>query len=59
MKRAKQSKAQTHAMSQSVVTNMSANINNYNGNQINPLSNQYSDQCSSGTVYVILCGQFV
>ena len=48
MKRAKQSKAHTQAMSQSVVTNMSANINNYSANQIQALSSQYTDHSSSG-----------
>ena len=54
MKRAKQSKAQTQAMSQSVVTNMSANINNYTANQIQALSSQYTDHSSSGkNIYFI------
>ena len=53
VKRVKQTKAQTQALSQSVVTNMSANVSNFSGNQ-NPLSsnssNQYSGQSTTSGV---------
>ena len=47
MKRVKQTKAQTQALSQSVVTNMSANVNNFNGNQSQPGNNQYAGRGSN------------
>jgi hypothetical protein len=53
VKRVKQTKAQTQALSQSVVTNMSANVSNFSGNQ-NPLNsnsgNQYSGQSTTSGV---------
>jgi hypothetical protein len=47
VKRVKQTKAQTQALSQSVVTNMSANVNNFNGNQSQPGNNQYANRGSN------------
>lgn len=48
VKRVKQTKAQTQALSQSVVTNMSANLSNFNGgNQNQPSNNQYASRGSN------------
>ena len=47
VKRVKQTKAQTQALSQSVVTNMSANLSNFNGSQNQPSNNQYASRGSN------------
>ena len=47
VKRVKQTKAQTQALSQSVVTNMSANVNNFNGSQSQTGNNQYTNRGSN------------
>jgi hypothetical protein len=49
IKRAKQTKAQTQALSHAVVSNMTANSNNFNGGQ-NQSNNYPAHNASSGTL---------